>query len=244
LSDWCLAILFFTIGFWRTILLFLILALFFFLGYMLDKGGPEGFGTFSTNCFPGFITHEQNDRARSRDDDALFQSVSGEDTPERVCEKAESLGALDAEDLLYVSQMLEGVGAHTAQIDELVSRYSKDWPIERISRVDLSILRVAIYEMLYRKEDVPTGARHQRGGGAGQAIRRRAVLCICQRHSGQRRKRDRVPMNRLYLGVDTSNYTTSVSCVSDEGIVSSRERCFLYRWASGDCGRATRSFSM
>lgn len=26
-------------------------------------------------------------------------------------------------------------------------------------------------------------------------------------------------MNRLYLGVDTSNYTTSVSCVSDEGIV-------------------------
>ncbi|NLI52739.1 MAG: transcription antitermination factor NusB [Clostridiales bacterium] len=84
--------------------------------------------------------------------------LGGEDTPERVCEKAESLGALDAEDLLYVSQMLEGVGAHTAQIDELVSRYSKDWAIERISRVDLSILRVAIYEMLYRKEDVPTGA--------------------------------------------------------------------------------------
>ena len=84
--------------------------------------------------------------------------LGGEDTPEHVLEKAELVGTLDEEDLLYVSQMLEGVLAHTAQIDEFVSRYSKDWMIDRIARVDLSILRVAIYEMLYRKEDVPTGA--------------------------------------------------------------------------------------
>jgi len=84
--------------------------------------------------------------------------LGGEDTPEHVCDKAESLGALDGEDLLYVSQMLEGVRAHTAEIDGLVSRFSKDWAIERIARVDLSILRVAIYEMLYRKQDVPAGA--------------------------------------------------------------------------------------
>ena len=84
--------------------------------------------------------------------------LGGEDTPEHVCEKAELLGTLDEEDLLYVNQMLDGVGAHTTQIDEFVSRYSKDWMIDRIARVDLSILRVAIYEMLYRKEDVPTGA--------------------------------------------------------------------------------------
>lgn len=85
--------------------------------------------------------------------------LGGEDTPEHVCEKAELLGTpLDEEDLLYVNQMLEGVKDHTEEIDEFVSRYSKDWMIDRIARVDLSILRVAIYEMLYRKEDVPTGA--------------------------------------------------------------------------------------
>ena len=84
--------------------------------------------------------------------------LGGEDTPEHVCEKAELLGTLDEDDLLYVNQMLDGVGAHTEQIDEFVSRYSKDWMIDRIARVDLSILRIAIYEMLYRKEDVPTGA--------------------------------------------------------------------------------------
>jgi N utilization substance protein B len=84
--------------------------------------------------------------------------LGGEDTPERVCEKNEALGSLDEEDLRYVSSMLEGVNNHSGEIDELVSRFSKDWAIERIARVDLSILRVAIYEMLYRKEDVPAGA--------------------------------------------------------------------------------------
>ena len=84
--------------------------------------------------------------------------LGGEDTPEHVCEKAELLGTLDEEDLLYVSQMLEGVQSHSQELDEFISRFSKDWMIDRIARVDLSILRVAIYEMLYRKEDVPTGA--------------------------------------------------------------------------------------
>ena len=84
--------------------------------------------------------------------------LGGEDTPEHVCEKAELLGTLDEEDLTYVSQMLEGVCAQSEELDEIIGRYSKDWAIERIARVDLSILRVAIYEMLYRKEDVPTGA--------------------------------------------------------------------------------------
>ena len=84
--------------------------------------------------------------------------LGGEDTPEHVCEKTGSTGSLDEGDLLYVSQMLEGVTAHTGEIDELVRRFAKDWAIDRIARVDLSILRVAIYELLYRKEDVPAGA--------------------------------------------------------------------------------------
>ncbi len=46
-----LTILFFTIGFWKTILLALILALCFFAGYLLDKGGPEGFREFFERLF-------------------------------------------------------------------------------------------------------------------------------------------------------------------------------------------------
>ena len=46
-----LAILFFTIGFWRTILLFVILAVCFLLGYLLDQSGPDGIKEFFTKLF-------------------------------------------------------------------------------------------------------------------------------------------------------------------------------------------------
>ena len=84
--------------------------------------------------------------------------LGGEDTPERVLEKTEEIGKLEPEDLAYIEEIMQGVQLHAPEIDELVSRYSKDWVIERIARVDLCILRVAIFEMLYRGEDVPTGA--------------------------------------------------------------------------------------
>ena len=46
-----LAILFFTIGFWRTLLLLVILAFCFLIGYLLDQGGPEGIKEFFTKLF-------------------------------------------------------------------------------------------------------------------------------------------------------------------------------------------------
>lgn len=47
--------------------------------------------------------------------------------------------------------------ATLGEVDALIAENTVDWSIDRISRVDLAILRVAVYEMLYR-EDVPTGA--------------------------------------------------------------------------------------
>ena len=84
--------------------------------------------------------------------------LGGEDTPKHVLDKTDSIGTLDSEDLAYIDQIMDGVLQHEQEIDELVSRFSKDWAIDRIARVDLSILRVAIFEMLYRGQDVPTGA--------------------------------------------------------------------------------------
>ena len=90
---------------------------------------------------------------------AFSSMFGGRDTPGDVCEKAEGIGrdALSDEDAAYAEQVAAGVDEHAGEIDALVSKYAVDWSIGRIARVDLSILRVAIYEMLYR-DDVPTGA--------------------------------------------------------------------------------------
>jgi len=46
-----LVILFFTIGFWRTLLLMVILALCFLVGYLLDQSGPDGLKNFVNKLF-------------------------------------------------------------------------------------------------------------------------------------------------------------------------------------------------
>ena len=39
-------------------------------------------------------------------------------------------------------------------IDEYIKKYAKGWEFNRISKVDLSILRLSIFEILFR-EDIP-----------------------------------------------------------------------------------------
>ena len=43
---------------------------------------------------------------------------------------------------------------HRQDLDGVITSYSKNWRLERIAKIELTILRVAVYEMLYR-EDVP-----------------------------------------------------------------------------------------
>lgn len=64
---------------------------------------------------------------------------------------------LSVDDEAYLSDMLMGVFAHQAEIDAQIEEYAKGWALARMAKVDLAILRLAAYEMLYR-EDIPTAA--------------------------------------------------------------------------------------
>lgn len=55
----------------------------------------------------------------------------------------------------YVMELVEGTLQHKQQIDTLLADYLKGWQMDRLSRVDKEILRLATYEMVYR-EDVPS----------------------------------------------------------------------------------------
>ncbi|MCA1712968.1 MAG: transcription antitermination factor NusB [Actinobacteria bacterium] len=56
----------------------------------------------------------------------------------------------------YAVELVEGVVANQARIDELLSTYSEQWTLERMPPVDLAILRLGTYELLWR-DDVPDG---------------------------------------------------------------------------------------
>jgi N utilization substance protein B len=57
----------------------------------------------------------------------------------------------------YVDRTVWGVFDRQAQIDGVIENFLRDWDINRISKVDLAIMRLAIYEMLC-EPDVPLGA--------------------------------------------------------------------------------------
>ena len=76
----------------------------------------------------------------------------GDESLQMVYEHLEN--APSNEDVKYIATVLKGAEENMAALDEMISRFSVDWSIERMAKVDLTILRLALYEMLYR-DDVP-----------------------------------------------------------------------------------------
>lgn len=66
-------------------------------------------------------------------------------------EEEEAIGEKDRQ---YINDVTEGVFLHLEHLDKLVENYSKGWNITRIPKVDLSILRLGIYEICFR-DDIP-----------------------------------------------------------------------------------------
>ena len=57
----------------------------------------------------------------------------------------------DENEAEYMETLVSGVKEHAPELDAAISKYAVGWRLERISRVDLSILRVAIYEITVEK---------------------------------------------------------------------------------------------
>lgn len=55
--------------------------------------------------------------------------------------------APDFDDGGFVKDLVDGVLTHAQEIDEMITRFAPDWPIETITLVDRNILRVGVYEL-------------------------------------------------------------------------------------------------
>ena len=62
--------------------------------------------------------------------------------------------AEEAETRLFSEPLIRGVLEHRDAIDEQIKKHARNWDFHRIAAVDRNIMRLAIFEMLYR-EDIP-----------------------------------------------------------------------------------------
>lgn len=54
----------------------------------------------------------------------------------------------------FTWELILGVWQHSAQLDEIIQQYSKKWRLDRVGKVELCLLRLAVFEITYRT-DVP-----------------------------------------------------------------------------------------
>lgn len=88
-------------------------------------------------------------KARKRALDLLYEAdIRGIDPAGLVSER-EVEGIDD-----YALVLARGVVAHGARIDELLETHSLDWTLDRMPAVDRTILRIAVFEILWN-DDVP-----------------------------------------------------------------------------------------
>lgn len=79
-----------------------------------------------------------------------------EDMPEQEELFFEDEDATTAGDASYVSDKYHKIFEKLAEIDALLNEKASGWDTGRMSKVDLTILRLAVYEICY-DEEVPTG---------------------------------------------------------------------------------------
>ena len=75
------------------------------------------------------------------------RELGGQATPKDVLIMSDEKDNLRQKDIIFIEQIVSGVETGLDDLDETVSRYLVNWEIERISVVDLIILRIALFEL-------------------------------------------------------------------------------------------------
>ncbi len=83
----------------------------------------------------------------------IFEKIFNDIPCEEIIESAVDVRDFETDE--YCISVFSGVYENLEKIDVLISDNSNGWSISRIGKVSLAILRLAIYEVLFR-DDIPT----------------------------------------------------------------------------------------
>ena len=78
--------------------------------------------------------------------------VQNENTQEQVDMFIEENDVNDEKAIEYLKDIASGVEANKEEINDLIQKnISKNWSLNRISKINISLIKLAIYEMLYKE---------------------------------------------------------------------------------------------
>ena len=91
--------------------------------------------------------YEYEFRVGAGDADASIEEIMG-----RNLARYESM----IDDKKFIEDIVQGVIAKQDELDGKIQPIAPDWPIDQIARIDRSILRIGLYELLYMQSVVPS----------------------------------------------------------------------------------------
>lgn len=80
----------------------------------------------------------------------------GSEQSEQATLYLEQIEDAKEKDIEYIREKVQKITDKIEEIDELLNSHTKGWKTTRMNKVDLTILRLAVYEIKW-DEDVPTG---------------------------------------------------------------------------------------
>lgn len=63
--------------------------------------------------------------------------------------------SLKDKDRKYIADKYESIMSHIEEIDEAINKKAEGWDTKRMGKVDLTIIRLAVYEIMF-DDDIPT----------------------------------------------------------------------------------------
>lgn len=93
---------------------------------------------------------EFNDREEMPEQEQFFFEMLKMEAQEREAQEIRD------EDAAYISDKGNKIIGKLDEIDGMINSRAKGWTTQRMGKVDLAILRLAVYEIVF-DEDVPTG---------------------------------------------------------------------------------------
>lgn len=84
----------------------------------------------------------------------LYKRDLNPEPPEEIFSSFWQENPASAEVREYAQRLVDGTLLHLFEIDEILSKYTQHWELNRMAVVDRNILRFSTYELLY-EEDVP-----------------------------------------------------------------------------------------
>ncbi|MDR1801313.1 MAG: transcription antitermination factor NusB [Lachnospiraceae bacterium] len=87
----------------------------------------------------------------------LYMETLNPPDEDSVAAKEGEAPLVKEKDIIYIENKVKKIIEKVPEIDEVLSTLTVKWKLSRMSKVDLTILRLAVYEMKW-DEDVPIGA--------------------------------------------------------------------------------------